>query len=1230
MPGMRRFELTDDTSNKFWQVSLDGESTLRVSFGKIGQNGQTQLKTLASAAAATAEMAKLIREKTKKGYAEVPIDDGVAPPPPEETKSATNEKPAPAEAPPVVVQEAKGPFADRFVWTDAARKAADAAASVHTRPPLPAPGAAERIIHDALVALRPDLVHKDAKWDEVTLPVRDRILERFTATTSPELLEPGLEAAAATLMRDGKGVSAFLSRWLGRGGWQTVLENVATMWSWHATSAPTAGQAQPTWLVARAPAENWDSSASWTKRDAADALAAALAREPDAKRADARAAAEKLRAGAALPVRVGLARALDDARFAAEDTEAVLVLPKTTYPHDAKILMRLVDDAALLERLVDRFGFDYTAFRPDIIVRRVGVPAAKVLGRRLEKAGSRPYEIEVANYLATLECAETARILSEWLDKKGVDAVAKAFFARRPDLAFPVLGAAIAARGKPALFAEPAAKTLLAELRSTFDAVASTLDAKALAALRALLPDDAMPTEGESAEDAADGSIPRVLASPPWLTTKKASAPPVLEDVSTLAFEERVRFTDTERAKYGAPEVPSVKVAQWYRLPNLEPGSAAMGDAIRDKIYATNRYLASWVALMSDERALRYFVEEAEVAQRDLSVTPWDLRYLLVRFGAAAIPFTLGVAGRSDAESTSIALLGIESPRVAIFMANALARSKKAKPNAVRYFALYPEASAIGLLPAALAKSTQKVALPALQRVAAKNESVVREVAARHGAKVEASLDALLSAETATPKPPPTPEWFDPARLPPVLLREGEGRLPTRAVGHLGTLLSLCDPREGHDRLDEVEAACTPDSLARFAWGLFQTWLASGGVGKEDWALSALGHFGDDDTARRLAPLIRVWPGESAHARAVKGLDVLARIGSDIALMLLDSIAEKVKFKGLQDKARLKITEVAEERGLSREQLADRIAPTLDLDPNGSRVLSFGPRSFRVGFDEHLVPFVLDESGKRSADLPKPKAADDATVAAESVQTWKALKKDAKTVAQGQIHRLERAMCLQRKWSGEELATLFIAHPLVVHLVRRLVWATYVGDKVERLLRVAEDRTLADAEDKTFTLAPDAVVGLPHRLELSESDIRVWGEIFASYELLQPFPQLERDVYATTDAEREAKELARSSGVEIASGKVIGLTARGWRMGAPQDAGWIWDMTKTLPGDLLARLSLDGGFLAGAMAESPPTQKLGAVVVQRGEHWEGEPLALGEIPPLVFSELVRDLARLED
>ena len=66
---MRTFQLSDATSHKFWNIEVKGNA-YTVTYGKIGTAGQTQTKTFKDAATAQAEADKIIKEKTKKGYAE--------------------------------------------------------------------------------------------------------------------------------------------------------------------------------------------------------------------------------------------------------------------------------------------------------------------------------------------------------------------------------------------------------------------------------------------------------------------------------------------------------------------------------------------------------------------------------------------------------------------------------------------------------------------------------------------------------------------------------------------------------------------------------------------------------------------------------------------------------------------------------------------------------------------------------------------------------------------------------------------------------------------------------------------------------------------------------------------------------------------------------------------------------------------------------------------------------
>lgn len=70
---MRRFELHDGTTSKFWSVAVRGKDLL-VAFGRVGSRGQGKTKPFATPALAKAAAATLIAEKVRKGYSELAAD----------------------------------------------------------------------------------------------------------------------------------------------------------------------------------------------------------------------------------------------------------------------------------------------------------------------------------------------------------------------------------------------------------------------------------------------------------------------------------------------------------------------------------------------------------------------------------------------------------------------------------------------------------------------------------------------------------------------------------------------------------------------------------------------------------------------------------------------------------------------------------------------------------------------------------------------------------------------------------------------------------------------------------------------------------------------------------------------------------------------------------------------------------------------------------------------------
>ncbi len=486
-------------------------------------------------------------------------------------------------------------------------------------------------------------------------------------------------------------------------------------------------------------------------------------------------------------------------------------------------------------------------------------------------------------------------------------------------------------------------------------------------------------------------------------------------------------------------------------------------------------------------------------------------------------------------------------------------------------------------------------------------------------------------------KIPPLPLFYQPPLWTRPKLKNSSKVLPDNALLHLGEMLRFPQEEALYPGLLQVKDACTADSLAEFAWDLFTAWLTAGAPSKESWAFTALGVLGNDDTARKLTPLIRAWPGESQHKRATVGLDILAAIGSDIALMQLNGIAQKLKFKALQERAKEKIADIAESRELTVAELEDRLAPDLGLDDNGSLLLDFGSRQFTVSFDETLKPFVRDVSGSRLKDLPKPNKSDDESQANDAVNRYKLLKKDARTVAAQQVARLESAMCLRRRWSPENFQLFLVEHPLVRHLTRRLIWGVYSAEnQLLACFRVAEDNSYSTADDDLFTLPEgDISVGIPHVLEISPTDAAAFGQLFADYELLPPFRQLDRNSYALTETERNASELTRWAGRKCPSGRVMGLANKGWIKGEPQDGGWIGWMIKPL-GRWSLIMEIDEGFAVGmSPAELSAEQLLSKLWL-----WEGKAESYGwgsnstqeaqlsVLDAITASELINDIEAL--
>ncbi|MFI5844485.1 DUF4132 domain-containing protein [Catenuloplanes sp. NPDC051500] len=453
---------------------------------------------------------------------------------------------------------------------------------------------------------------------------------------------------------------------------------------------------------------------------------------------------------------------------------------------------------------------------------------------------------------------------------------------------------------------------------------------------------------------------------------------------------------------------------------------------------------------------------------------------------------------------------------------------------------------------------------------------------------------ALPAALQDTPKAKPLPSWLVVPLLPPVRLRgHGGAALPEPAVRRLLALLSLSTFAAPHPGLAEVRDACEREDLTAFGWALFAQWESVSHPSGDKQALYALGFLGDDSAAPRLTEEVLGWT-EDAIARAKIGLDVFVALGTDTALTHLQRMSRTAKAKGFRKLAAQKLEEIAAARGLTTAELGDRIVSDLGLDADGRRTLDYGARRFTVTFDVKLNPLISDADGRRVKGLPRVSAADDAARADEARLAFAALKKEARALGTDRIRALEDAMVAGRSWSAAELRTLLLDHPVVRYPARALLWQAAGGVA----FRVAEDGTLADVDDKTITLADDARVGLYHPA-LAGPEQSVWAEVFADYEIFQPFAQLDREVYRPDAVQAAAHTLPLDTGSDGDLDILHPLVAKGWRFTSEGGVAREWA----------------GGFVTHITPYD--------VSVTSPRH-----ATFGELGPVAVSETFRDAFRL--
>lgn len=520
---------------------------------------------------------------------------------------------------------------------------------------------------------------------------------------------------------------------------------------------------------------------------------------------------------------------------------------------------------------------------------------------------------------------------------------------------------------------------------------------------------------------------------------------------------------------------------------------------------------------------------------------------------------------------------------------------------------------------------SREVIQPLLDKVDDATRRAVEEIVldtddVEHEELPREDLPAWLLEVQSTRKPRGMPRFISLKTLKPIYTKDRTHQLPRPAVwGLLDQFKDMTLEAHDADVLAGMRTDLDYESVREFVWSIFLDWSRHDTPTKYEWCLEMLGLIGDDTLAMRLKPFFDEWPAQGKEELSNRALEVLEKIGSDTALMMLSQLARGARFEQVRVQAQRRLEWLAAHKKIDRLELEDRIIDDCGLDSDGTYTFSFGAREFTVDFNDQLEPIVVSEEGSTSYDLPVAQDKDDTGRVDEAREEWRLMRKQLQEVVETQSLRLETSMISKRSWRPERFVKTMVEHPLMRHLTRRLVWGAYNADsELATTFRLTKTMSFEDIDESEVDVHDFDSIGVVHPISLPEKTRKTWVKSFEKGSIVSPFPQMDRDVFTVEDASLQKLELGEAPRADTL---IDSLTANHWSIEEADESGLVTALARSFDNvHQIAVAQLDPGHNPEEHDVAPTT-----ITVEFCTFASSDPLEFGEVDAIAFSEAMRQL-----
>ena len=347
----------------------------------------------------------------------------------------------------------------------------------------------------------------------------------------------------------------------------------------------------------------------------------------------------------------------------------------------------------------------------------------------------------------------------------------------------------------------------------------------------------------------------------------------------------------------------------------------------------------------------------------------------------------------------------------------------------------------------------------------------------------------------------------------------------------------------------------------------------------------------------------------------------LTRMATLAAISELIRLRDKNKYATTKAAIEKKLEEIALAKNITLSELEAKSLPDFGFDAEGCFEKTLGEYSARIDIAPGRASLKwFDKDAKPRKTIPK--AVRDNFK--KDIADLKNRTKDISGVISGQLTALEQSWLNNLSWSAQDWKALYLEHPVRTQMTRSLIWTLTQNDKTTAFM--AEGQKLVDLSGAVVKLPKDGTIALWHPVNAPPKIVLKWRKIIEDRKITQPIRQAHREVYVLTDAERNTDIYSNRFAAHIVRQyqfKAL-CAARFWKYTVQGQ----WDSYNIPVKTLRAHNMLVEYHVEAAVEDEVSGTGIYMYLATDQVRFftaEREQLSLSEIPPIVFSEIMRDV-----